>query len=36
MGRAFLDHAGRLHQRIAAIAAEVYFVAAGLPLKMKG
>jgi adenosylcobinamide kinase/adenosylcobinamide-phosphate guanylyltransferase len=36
MARAFRDHAGRLHQRIAAIAAEVYFVAAGLPLKMKG
>lgn len=36
MARAFRDHAGRLHQNIAAIAAEVYFVAAGLPLKMKG
>lgn len=29
-------HAGRLHQSIAAKAAEVYFIAAGLPLKMKG
>lgn len=36
MARAFRDHAGRLHQSIAARAAEVYFVAAGLPLKMKG
>ena len=36
MAREFRDHAGRLHQLIAAIAAEVYFVAAGLPLKMKG
>ena len=36
MARDFRDHAGRLHQAIAAVAAEVYFVAAGLPLKMKG
>jgi len=36
MARAFRDHAGRLHQAIAAEAADVYFVAAGLPLKMKG
>ena len=36
MARDFRDHAGRLHQSIAARAAEVYFVAAGLPLKMKG
>jgi adenosylcobinamide kinase/adenosylcobinamide-phosphate guanylyltransferase len=36
MARAFRDHAGRLHQMIAAQVAEVYFVAAGLPLKMKG
>ena len=36
MARAFRDHAGRLHQQIATIADEVYFVAAGLPLKMKG
>lgn len=36
MAREFRDHAGRLHQMIAAKAAEVYFVAAGLPLKMKG
>jgi adenosylcobinamide kinase/adenosylcobinamide-phosphate guanylyltransferase len=36
MAREFRDHAGRLHQLVAAVAAEVYFVAAGLPLKMKG
>jgi len=36
MARDFRDHAGRLHQMIAAKAADVYFVAAGLPLKMKG
>lgn len=36
MAREFRDHAGRLHQRIAAVADEVYFIAAGLPLKMKG
>jgi adenosylcobinamide kinase/adenosylcobinamide-phosphate guanylyltransferase len=36
MARAFRDHAGRLHQKIAGLADEVYFVAAGLPLKMKG
>lgn len=36
MARAFRDHAGRLHQTIAGLADEVHFVAAGLPLKMKG
>lgn len=36
MAREFRDHAGRLHQMIAAEAGEVYFVAAGLHLKMKG
>ncbi|MBO9194553.1 bifunctional adenosylcobinamide kinase/adenosylcobinamide-phosphate guanylyltransferase [Rhizobium sp. 16-449-1b] len=36
MAREFRDHAGRLHQMIAAAAANVYFIAAGLPLKMKG
>ena len=36
MARAFRDHAGRLHQSIASLADEVYFIAAGLPLKMKG
>ncbi|MHC1548585.1 bifunctional adenosylcobinamide kinase/adenosylcobinamide-phosphate guanylyltransferase [Phyllobacterium sp. K27] len=36
MAREFRDHAGRLHQAVANIASNVYFVAAGLPLKMKG
>ena len=36
MAREFRDHAGRLHQDVAAIADTVYFVAAGLPLRMKG
>ena len=36
MARVFRDHAGRLHQLIAGLADEVHFVAAGLPLKMKG
>jgi adenosylcobinamide kinase / adenosylcobinamide-phosphate guanylyltransferase len=36
MARAFRDHAGLLHQAVAAVADEVYFVAAGLPLKLKG
>ncbi|MCA1494167.1 bifunctional adenosylcobinamide kinase/adenosylcobinamide-phosphate guanylyltransferase [Sinorhizobium alkalisoli] len=36
MARAFRDHAGRLHQIVAEKSAEVYLVAAGLPLKMKG
>ncbi|MGF9564035.1 bifunctional adenosylcobinamide kinase/adenosylcobinamide-phosphate guanylyltransferase [Neorhizobium sp. JUb45] len=36
MARVFRDHAGRLHQQVAAAASEVHFVAAGLSLKMKG
>jgi adenosylcobinamide kinase/adenosylcobinamide-phosphate guanylyltransferase len=36
MARDFRDHAGRLHQMVAEKSAEVHFVAAGLPLKMKG
>ena len=36
LARAFRDHAGFLHQAVAAAADEVYFMAAGLPLKMKG
>jgi adenosylcobinamide kinase/adenosylcobinamide-phosphate guanylyltransferase len=36
MARAFRDHAGRLHQQIAASATEVHFVAAGLSMKLKG
>jgi len=34
--RRFVDEAGRLHQSIAAISERVIFVAAGLPLVMKG
>lgn len=35
MARAFRDHAGRLHQKIAAVAGQVYFITAGLPQKLK-
>ena len=35
MARAFVDHAGRLHQRIAERADVVVFMAAGLPLHLK-
>ena len=36
MARAFRDHSGLLHQKVAAMADEVYFVTAGLPQKLKG
>lgn len=35
MARDFRDHAGRLHQAIAAIATHVWFVTAGLPQHLK-
>ena len=35
MARRFRDEAGRLNQKIAAVAANVYFVAAGLPVVLK-
>lgn len=35
LARAFRDEAGRLNQTVAALAGEVQFVAAGLPLRLK-
>ncbi|MGJ8692282.1 MAG: bifunctional adenosylcobinamide kinase/adenosylcobinamide-phosphate guanylyltransferase [Thalassotalea sp.] len=35
LSRDFVDHAGWLHQEIAALASQVDFVIAGLPLSMK-
>lgn len=35
LGRRFRDETGRLHQRLAQTVNEVYFVAAGLPLRLK-
>jgi adenosylcobinamide kinase/adenosylcobinamide-phosphate guanylyltransferase len=35
LARAFVDHAGRLHQAVATAAQSVLFMAAGLPLVLK-
>ena len=35
MARAFVDHAGRLHQAVAGVAQSVVFLSAGLPLTLK-
>ena len=36
MARAFRDHAGRVNQAVARAASRVYFVAAGIPMILKG
>lgn len=36
LARAFRDHAGRIHQDVARISSDAIFVAAGLPLALKG
>ena len=35
LARQFRDHAGRLHQRVAALADRVVFMVAGLPMEVK-
>ncbi|WP_199902701.1 bifunctional adenosylcobinamide kinase/adenosylcobinamide-phosphate guanylyltransferase [Azospirillum sp. B4] len=35
LARRFRDHAGRMHQRLAAMATQVFLTVAGLPLKVK-
>lgn len=35
ISRRFVDEAGRLNQRLAQIAGQVFFIAAGLPLQLK-
>lgn len=35
LSRAFVDHAGRLHQAVAAVASAVVLLVAGLPLTLK-
>jgi len=36
LARQFRDHAGEMHQAFAPVADRVYFIAAGLPLTLKG
>lgn len=36
ISRTFVDEAGRLNQRLAQVADRVFFIAAGLPLQLKG
>ncbi len=35
MAREFRDHAGELNQNVAAVASDVFLIAAGLPMKLK-
>ncbi len=36
MARQFRDYAGRLNQKVAAVADEVFLMASGIPVKIKG